>query len=70
MNILERIKQIEEEKRNSKKFPTHAMYISLASECVIEGIPKNELSSKLDQLENDGKIERGDTVNDQYIKSI
>ena len=70
MDLLERIKQIEEEKRNSKIAPTHAMYLALVSECVKNGISEHEVSSELDRLESEGKIERGRTINDQYIKSI
>lgn len=70
MNLLARIKEIEEEKRNSKVFPTHAMRISLASECLKNGISEIELSNELDRLESEDKIERGRTINDQYIKSI
>lgn len=70
MNLLARIKHIEEEKRNSKVFPTHAMYTPLVSECALDGISEIELSSELDRLKSEGKIERGRTINDQYIKSI
>jgi len=70
MDLLERIKQIEEEKRNNNISPTCAMYLTLVSECAEKGISKSEVSSELDRLESEGKIERGRTINDQYIKSI
>lgn len=70
MNLLERIKLIEEEKRNSKIAPTHAMYKPLVSEYIKNGISESEVSNELDRLISEGKIEKGHTINDQYIKSI
>lgn len=70
MNLLERIKQIEDDKINNKKAPSHVLFIPLSIECCKHGFSFEKLSDELNKLYKAGKIKVGQTINDQYIKLL
>jgi len=67
--ILDLIRKIEKEKQVNRIVPTHALLIPVLNECISMGITKNEAKTELDRLEKEGKIKRGPTIKDQYIKT-
>ena len=64
--MLGLIKQMEEDRRQSNKFPTHIIFRDLLER---SGLTREELSSEIDRLLIDGYIETGRTINHDYIKA-
>lgn len=67
MDLLELIKQMEEERIEAKITPSHITYTSLLNR---SGMKREELSSELNKLYKDGAIEVGKTINDKYITRV
>lgn len=70
MNIIEIINEMEQMKKQNNVTPSHVLFIPLYKECLKHGISKEKLSDELNKLYKAGKIKVGQTINDQYIKSI
>lgn len=70
MNIIEIINKLELLKKQNNVTPSHVLFIPLYKECLKHGISKEKLSDELNKLYKAGKIKVGQTINDQYIKSI
>lgn len=64
--ILEKIKEIEQHKRDSKIFPTYATFIQLMD---FFNISDKELKEKLNLLFLEEKIKIGKTLNGNWIES-
>lgn len=67
MKLLGLIKQMEEERRQAKRVPSHILFTYLLSR---SEMTRKELSIELNRLFREGKIEVGHTINDRWIKAI
>jgi hypothetical protein len=65
--ILQKIKEIEEEKEKNGIFPTHTTLIDL-----IKSLPLSsaEIRNELNKLFIENKIRVGRTINDNWIKTV
>jgi hypothetical protein len=63
MNILEIIRQIESCKQAAKIVPSHAVILEIIKIHGNESAARDELN----RLQREGKVEIGDTINDQYV---
>lgn len=70
MEIIDIIKQIENEKRTQKKVPDHAMILEVLSIAVKHGYTPDSVDEYLSTLSELGHIQMGETINSKYIKSI
>lgn len=60
------IQCIELRKKAANVIPAHALRSELASE--LNKYPASEIEALIDEMEADGRLERGRTINDTYIK--
>lgn len=70
MNILEIIKELEEEKRQNKITPSHALFIPLRNRALQLGISNDSIANQLNDLYKQGKIKVGKTINDKFITIV
>lgn len=64
-HVLNKIREIETLKKESKTVPSHVMYIELLK---ATGIKKEELNNSLNRLYKNNQIEAGQSINDKWIK--
>lgn len=70
MNILEIIKELEEEKRQNKITPSHALFIPLRNRALQLGMSNDSIANQLNDLYKQGKIKVGKTINDKFITIV
>jgi hypothetical protein len=61
------IENICRDKRHNNIIPAHALRLELGNE--LRKYPSIEIDRVLDELEAQGRIERGRTINDTWIKT-
>ena len=62
--VFQKLWEIQEYRREKKRAPDHVTTKDLVTRI------RMEISEALDQLEEEGRIERGETLNDNYYKII
>lgn len=67
MNILEIIKELEEEKKQNKITPSHALFIPLERRALELGMSHDQITDQLAELYTQDKIKFERTINDKAI---
>lgn len=70
MGLLELIKQMEDEKKQNKISPSHALFIPLKNMALELGMSNDQITDQLNELYKQGKIKVGKTINDKFITRV
>lgn len=70
MDLLELIKQMEEEKKQNSIAPSHALFIPLERRALELGMSNDQITDQLSYLYTQNKIRYERTINDKAIIRI